>query len=80
MVKVFAFNKNGKLEFTKEELEKILNEAWNDGYAAANRIPYTYTYTTPDATANPNWWDSIKYTYNWLDSIKYTCNNTEENK
>lgn len=70
MVKVFAFNKNGKLEFTKEELEKILNEAWNDGYNTANRIPYTYTYTSPEMTTSPTWWGGIKY----------TCNNTEENK
>ena len=32
MVKVFTLNKNGKIEFTKDELEKLLNEAWNDGY------------------------------------------------
>jgi hypothetical protein len=73
MVKVFAFNKNGKLEFTKEELEQILNEAWNDGYNkgyySANRLPY-YTYTSPETTANPNWWDNVKL----------TRNNTEEKK
>lgn len=32
MVKVFTPNKNGKIEFTKEELEALLNEVWNDGY------------------------------------------------
>ena len=32
MVKVFEPNKNGKIEFTKEELEALLNEVWNDGY------------------------------------------------
>ena len=32
MVKVFTPNKNGKIEFTKQELEALLNEVWNDGY------------------------------------------------
>ncbi len=32
MVKVFTTNSNGKIEFTKEELEKLLNEVWQDGY------------------------------------------------
>ncbi len=68
MVKVFTFNKNGKLEFTKEELEKILNEAWNDGYNTG--IRNSYTYTSPAMINNPNWWGGIKY----------TCNNTEEKK
>lgn len=31
MVKVFAPNKDGKIEFTKDELEKLLNEVWTDG-------------------------------------------------
>lgn len=32
MVKVFTTNNNGKIEFTKDELEKLLNEVWQDGY------------------------------------------------
>jgi len=32
MVKVFIPNKDGKIEFTKQELETLLNEVWNDGY------------------------------------------------
>ena len=32
MVKVFTTNSNGKIEFTKEELENVLNEVWRDGY------------------------------------------------
>ena len=31
MVKVFTTNSNGKIEFTKDELEKLLNEVWEDG-------------------------------------------------
>lgn len=29
--KVFEVNSNGKIEFTKEELEKILEEVYNEG-------------------------------------------------
>ena len=35
MVKVFTTNSNGKIEFTKAELEKVLNEVWRDGYNSA---------------------------------------------
>lgn len=44
MVKVFTVNKQGKITFTKRELEQVLNEAWNDGYNAN----YTHSY----------WWNS----------------------
>ena len=43
MVKVFTTNNNGKIEFTKEELERILNEVWNDGYNHHG----TYWWTSP---------------------------------
>ena len=47
MVKVFTTNKNGKIEFTEEELEKLLNEVWNDGYSHNNR----YWWTSPSITS-----------------------------
>lgn len=31
-VKVFTTNSNDKIEFTREELETLLNEVWQDGY------------------------------------------------
>lgn len=43
IVKVFQTNKNGKIEFTKEELEILLNEVYWDGY----RNNSTWTWTTP---------------------------------
>ena len=43
IVKVFQTNKNGKIEFTKEELETLLNEVYWDGYRANS----TSTWTTP---------------------------------
>lgn len=46
MVKVFTTNKDGKIEFTKEELETLLNEVWNDGF---NRNG-SYWWTSPTIT------------------------------
>ena len=46
MVKVFTTNSNNKIEFTKDELEKVLNEVWQDG---RNSIPY-YWWTSPTVT------------------------------
>ena len=44
MVKVFTTNSDGKIEFTKDELEKVLNEVWQDGRNSVS--PYWYTSTT----------------------------------
>ena len=44
MIKVFELNKNKKIELTKEELEKLLNQAYWEGYYNKN----TWTYTTPN--------------------------------
>ena len=44
MVKVFELNKNGKIELTKDELQKLLNCAYWQGYNNKN----VWTYTTPN--------------------------------
>ena len=31
-IRVFGRNKDGKIEFTSEELEELLNEVYTDGY------------------------------------------------
>lgn len=36
-VKVFQTNANGKIEFSRNELEKLLNEVYNDGYSAGEK-------------------------------------------
>lgn len=58
MTKTFKINKNGKIEFTKKELEKLLDEIWRDGYNSNN----TYTWSSP------YWWtinanNPITWTY-----------------
>ena len=53
MIKVFTLNHNGKIELTREELQQLLDEAYQDGKAHCSWItttPYTYTTTTPAYT------------------------------
>ena len=47
MIKVFEKNKNGKIQLSTKELEKILNEAYWEGYRdyASRNV---WTYTTPN--------------------------------
>ena len=49
-IKVFSLNKEGKIEFTKEELEKLLNETYEDGYHEGKA--HTYTWTQPYYSSN----------------------------
>ena len=52
MVKVFTPNENGKIEFTKEELEALLNEVWRDGYSS-NRQYWWSSPTVPNVPYTP---------------------------
>ena len=49
-IKVFHLNKEGKIEFTKEELEKLLNETYGDGYNEGKS--HTFTWTQPYYSSN----------------------------
>jgi hypothetical protein len=49
-IKVFTPNERGKIEFTREELERLLNEVYNDGFRdgeVAQREKSTWTWTPP---------------------------------
>ena len=49
-VKVFQPNYNGKIEFTRAELEKLLNETYTDGFRdgeAYQREKSNWTWTSP---------------------------------
>lgn len=70
MVKVFTTNKDGKIEFTKEELEKLLNEVWNDGYNKHGSYWWTSP-TTGTITNTPYYSTSI--------SDSTTCQSTATN-
>ena len=49
MVKVFQSNANGKIEFTRAELEKLLNEVYKKGYdnGASDTKQNYWTWTSP---------------------------------
>jgi hypothetical protein len=50
MIKVFTVNENGKIEFTKAELEKLLNDVYAEGQRNCNcnkSFTWTSPYTTP---------------------------------
>ena len=51
-IKVFQTNKAGKIEFTRCELEKMLNETYNEGYRdGENHVKNSYwTWTSPSIT------------------------------
>ena len=70
-VKVFQTNSKGKIEFTRAELEKLLNEVYDGGFRdgeAAQKEKSTWTWTSP---------------YRCSDSITLTngtnCTNTIDN-
>ena len=52
MVKVFTTNSDGKIEFTKDELEKVLNEVWQDG-----RNSSSYYWWTSSPSITPHYTD-----------------------
>lgn len=45
-IRVFPKNEKGKIEFTKEELQKLLNEVYNEGKADSYTISYGSNITT----------------------------------
>ena len=49
-IKVFQTNANGKIEFTRCELEKLLNETYNEGYRAGENQAKSQYWTW-----SPNW-------------------------
>lgn len=45
-IRVFSPNERGKIEFTKEELQKLLNEVYNEGKMDSYTISYGSNITT----------------------------------
>lgn len=62
-IKVFYPNQQGKLEFTKKELEELLNEAYHEGYQDGDRKHwYSYPYygsVTALSNSNSNTADCV---------------------
>lgn len=45
-IRVFPHNEKGKIEFTKEELQNLLNEVYNEGKIDSYTISYGSNITT----------------------------------
>ena len=69
MVKVFESNYNGKIEFTRAELEKLLNEVYTEGYNEG-KDSHTWISTTP----------YLSTTLSNADGATLTSNNVKINK
>ena len=76
-VKVFQTNKAGKIEFTRCELEKLLNETYKEGYAdgEAHAKKDYWTWTSPALTNYP----SISYSTSTRAIDDLTCGTTTTN-
>ena len=81
-VKVFQTNSNGKIEFTRAELEKLLNDTYKEGHRdGENKANNSYwTWTAPSLTSCP----TITYSNTNTgairttpDSITVTCDNAK---
>ena len=65
---IFAEEKDGTIEITKAELQRIVDEAYREGKQDGR-----YTYSTPNPiTITPTWGDAI--TPSWRDGWGTTCN------
>ena len=55
-IKIFTSDANGKVSFTKAELENLLNEVYSEGqrdsYCSISTTPYTPYYTLTDSVSN----------------------------
>ena len=62
MIKIFTLNINGKIEITEEDLKKLLDDSYWEGYSDGSK---SYTYTSPNTNpiTNPSIiWTSDKTT------------------
>lgn len=80
-VKVFYPNSKGQIVFTKEELEKLLDEVYEAGYADGRKQSWTWTspsypwyYTTNTTTGTP-----LNITNASNDNIVYTHKTDDNN-
>ncbi len=88
-VKVFTPNKNGKIEFSRKELEVLLDEIYNSGWEDGRNyngsswwwtsptIPPYYSYS--DSTGQPSWKQYVSVT-NDTSSTKATTSTTTTDK
>ena len=73
-IKVFQTNSTGKIEFTRSELEKLLNEIYKEGFREGEEKAKNnyWTWTAPSHYTSPS------YNYRDLTFYKNNPNNTEK--
>lgn len=86
MIKVFTVDKEGKISFTKKELEDLLNEAYWEGYSKNLNTttisypyhPYSpyYTWTNGTLTINSN----ESYCSDHITTTNYTTGDKNKNE
>ena len=76
-VKVFYPNREGKIEFTRQELEKLLDEVYREGQKDCN-CSKSWTWTTPyyNDSLNSNSATNATITTPDLSTATYTTGNT----
>lgn len=72
-VKVFSPNENGKIEFTKREIERLLQEIYSEGYKDGTQSKWTISYG--GTTGNELYGINTKYITK-DDAIGTFCNNS----
>ena len=73
MTKTFKKNKDGKVEFTVDELKKLLDEAYWEGYHDND----TWVYNTPGT--GKTWWSSPYIWTSTTTSTDVTLNSSNDN-
>lgn len=68
-IKIMYPNSKGKIELTKEELEKLLNEAYNEGYS--DGLPRYYSYGGSLSTVTTAPYCNATKTSSKLSSLSY---------
>lgn len=48
-IKIFKTNEKNKIELTQEHLQKLIDEAYNEGYSDGQKRPYWWWYDTTTA-------------------------------
>ncbi len=91
---VYIDRKQDKIEFTKKELEELLEQTYNDGWHDGYNSTYHITYSgngnnDPTTTPYTDWWkypsityssDSISSNHATTTAIKAISSNNTENK
>ena len=65
MIKVFTTNNEDKIEFTKDELQRLLQESYNEGYAEGCKNVNHYFYP---------YWNRPYWGYPYITTSDDTCN------